>query len=56
MKSRSTSLLKWGELSFKVGRVLFQSGTSCLLKVAVVMGRICVGQVVFGESCPDSVV
>ena len=40
------------ELSFKVGRVVFLSGASCLLKVGrVVLGRVVLGRVVFGASC-----
>ena len=36
-----------GGLSFKVGRVVYKSGASCLLKV----GRVVLGRVFCGASC-----
>ena len=53
-KSGASCLLKWGELSSK-------NGASCLLKSGELswgefyVGRVVLGRVVFGASCPDSV-
>ena len=43
-----------GELSFKVGRVVYQSGASCLLKwskLSSKSGASCLGRVLSGASC-----
>ena len=48
----ASCLLKWGELSINVGRVVFLSGASCLLKVGrVVLGRVLCGASCLGASC-----
>ena len=47
-KSGNICLQKWGKLSSKVGRVVF------LKWVELYVGRVVLGRVVFGASCPDS--
>ena len=52
LRQWASCLFKWGELSIKVGRVVFKSGASCLLKVGrVVLGRVLCGASCLGASC-----
>ena len=53
-KSVASCLLKWGELSSKVGRVVFLKWGE-LSWGEFYVGRVVLGRLVFGASCPDSI-
>lgn len=57
-------LFLWGQLCYNTGRLVFQYGASCLSpsfywgelsRSEFPLGRAVLGQVVFGQSCPDSI-